>query len=75
MAFILVGYCPDTLNYFLALFDKAKESYPELTLGEVTCSKVKKSSWCEGFTLITFPVKSKARGWNIENPDCMDFLF
>lgn len=74
-AFILVGYCPDTLEYFLAIFEEAKKSYPELTLGEVICSKVKESGWCKGFTLITFSVKTKAKGWLVGEYDKMDIRF
>ena len=74
-AFILVGYCPNTLDYFLALFEEAKKSYPELTLGEVTCSKVKESGGYKGFTLITFSVKTKAKGWTVGEYANMDIRF
>ena len=73
-AFILVGYCPNTLNYFSALFEEAKKSYPELSMGEVTCSEVRKSDWCKGYTLITFSVNKKAEGWWVRSSE-PDFWF
>lgn len=73
-AFILVGYCPDTLDWILRLYLKAQESFPELTLADVICGKIKKSNWCYGFTFISFGVKKKAKGWTTNTGD-IDFNY
>lgn len=51
---IIVGYCPDTLDYFQCLYETAKESFPKLKSSAVTCSKVTNSPSIKGFTIILF---------------------
>ncbi len=66
-ACILVGYCPDTLDYFLALYEEAKKSFPDLKIGDVTCGKVTQSSSVKSFTLIIFNIPGEKRtvdGWD-----------
>jgi len=55
-AVILVGYCPDTLAYFNAMFDEARKSFPDLKACDVTCGKVIRSESVKGFTVILFAV-------------------
>ncbi len=67
-AVILVGYCPDTLAYFNAIFDEARKSFPDLKPDQVTCSKVSKSDCVQGFTMILFRVPNKpVKGWSYSN--------
>ncbi len=53
-AYIMIGYCPDTLAYFNAMYQEALKSFPDLTEEECECGKIRKSSWCFGFTYLTF---------------------
>ena len=72
-AFILIGYCPDTLAYFQAMADKLKEAFPHVKDEDITCGKVTYSDYCKGFTIIVASVKIektllvekglKALGW------------
>lgn len=68
-ACILVGYCPDTLAYFDALFIEAKKSFPWLKAENATCGKVTNSHSVQGFTLLTFLLPDDApldvEGWSI----------
>ncbi len=63
-ACILVGYCPDTLAHFQAIYEEAKKSFPHLTPEMVTCGKVHESSYVKGFTLVIFDCpRKKVKGW------------
>ncbi len=64
--FILIGYCPDTLAYFIEMAKEAQKSFPDLDFANVTCSKVSRSPSIYGFTLITFAIpgpKRDIKGW------------
>lgn len=63
---ILVGYCPDTLAYFNALYHHAKRSFRKLTQDSATCGKVTKSPSVQGFTLLLFNATEFLRGWEPE---------
>lgn len=66
-AYILVGYCPDTLDYFNAMFRLAKKTFPWIKPSDVTCGKVRNSDSVKGFTVITFripPEQSYQQGWH-----------
>ena len=56
-----VGYCPDTLGYFLGLFQDAQKVVPDIRPEEAICSKVKKSDSCQSFTLMIIPIKGPKR--------------
>lgn len=74
-AVILVGYCPDTLAYFNAMFDEAKKTFPDLHPGGVTCGKVLESSYVKGFTVILFDVPNKPHeGWTYYDSN-LDFRY
>jgi hypothetical protein len=60
-AFILIGYCPDTLPYHLAMLEDAYASYPEIDLDQVTFGKVSNSSTVKGFTLLYFRIPGQQR--------------
>jgi len=60
-AYYLVGYCPDTLAYFQALFEDAKKTFPDLDAKDCTCSKVRRSSSKDGFTYFGFPINGPKR--------------
>lgn len=57
----LVGYCPDTLAYFMGLFLDAKKHVPSIDANDAICSKVKKSAFVQGFTLMTIKTNIKKR--------------
>lgn len=67
-AFILIGYCPDTLAYFQAMFAEAQKTFPDIRPEDVTCGKVSRSQSMYGFTLMAFDVPKTERreyvGWN-----------
>lgn len=56
---ILVGYCPDTLLNFMALFQIAQRDFPKIKMENVNCGKVTKSDTIKGYTLILFEIHSK----------------
>lgn len=60
-AILLVGYCPDTLPYFLGLALDLKARIPEANIQEATCAKVSKSMSVYGFTLLMAPVPGEKR--------------
>lgn len=59
--FLLVGYCPDTLPYFMGLLQEARKTFPRLDLKQVNFGKVKNSRWAKGFTLVSFPIDGPKR--------------
>lgn len=59
--FILVGYCSDTLPYFIRMAQELKKAVPELDLSEVTCGKVTNSYYVKGFTLVIAPIAGPKR--------------
>lgn len=68
-AYLIVGYCPDTLAYFKRLFKEAKKDYPEITEEEVICGKIRNSIRWNSYTIIIFPVtrkNPKYRDWKID---------
>lgn len=69
-----MGYGPNTLDYFFQMFLEAKKSYPELELSDCICSKVTKSSWNFGYTLLAFSVNEKKPGWDIYDGE-IDFYY
>jgi len=56
--FLLVGYCPETLEYYDALYKEAKKDFPNLKKEEVQCGRVTKSNTIQGYTLIRFYIHS-----------------
>ena len=60
-AIMLVGYCPDTLPYFLGLAEDLMKCIPEADLQEATCAKVSKSDCIQGFTVLMAPVPGPKR--------------
>lgn len=75
-AIMLVGYCPDTLPYFLGLANELKRTFPDADPEEMICAKVSKSSTIQGFTVLLCPVngpKRKVRGW--EEYGSIDFNY
>lgn len=66
---ILIGYCPDTLECFQAMYEAAKKSFPALTPGDVTCGRVTQSSYNKGFTLILFQATPFLKGWKFVDAD------
>ena len=58
---VLVGYCPDTLPYFLRMIEEIQKAYPELDLKEVVCGKVTQSNYNKGFTLVIAPIAGPKR--------------
>lgn len=57
----LVGYCPDALSYYLAMFMDAQKVVPEINAGDTLCSKVSKSCCCQGFTLMLIDIAGPKR--------------
>ena len=58
---LLVGYCPDTLDYFRALFDDAKRAVPEVREADATCGKVTSSKSVKSFTLMVVKIDGPKR--------------
>ena len=59
--FLLVGYCPDTLPYFLGLAQELMNDIPDVKPEEITFGKVKDSGWAKGFTLVEASIKGPKR--------------
>lgn len=55
---ILVGYCPQTIPYYKKMIDELKKTFPQADEEEIELSKVEKSSWAKGFTIITWKGKA-----------------
>lgn len=51
---LLVGYCPQTIPEYRKMISKMRETFPEIRVKDVKCSKVIKSSVVYGFTIITW---------------------
>jgi hypothetical protein len=79
-AFVLCGYCPDTLDYFAALYWWALDRTVggiNLFPSDCMCGKIRKSSSIQGFTFISFQVSGPIREFlgfeNYTSP--IDFTF
>lgn len=58
---ILVGYCPDTLAYFIAMTEEARKDF-EIDYANVTCGRVRWPSSMLHFTFIMFDIDGPQRG-------------
>ena len=66
-AVVLIGYCPDTVPYFMAMAGVVLKSFPDADVNQMTCSKVTVSHYIKGYTVLLAPVKGpkrKVRGWD-----------
>jgi hypothetical protein len=73
---MLVGYCPDTLPYFMGLVLDAASYIPDLNLKRAICSKVTKSRTIQGFTIVIIPIlgaKRKIKGFEERPESFFDF--
>jgi hypothetical protein len=70
-----VGYCPDTLTYFLGLAQQVLKDVPEAKIEDAICGKVTKSDYCQGFTLMLVPVPGPKRKIKGYRPGRIDFNF
>lgn len=52
--FLLVGYCPTTLDCYDLLFREAKKDFPALKKSECHCGRVTRSNTVDGHTVLTF---------------------
>ena len=63
---LLVGYCPNTLEYYRILASIMRETFPDAKDGELECFKVRKSIRVKGFTvlrLVRTMKKQDFEGW------------
>jgi len=58
---LLVGYCPDTLPYFMGLTNMLLTDFPKIDLNEIVFGKVRNSSWAKGFTIVTAKIEGPRR--------------
>lgn len=56
--YLLVGYCPNTLPYYMGLAKIVLNDLGRLVdLDEMKFGKVHTSVWCKGFTVLEVPIK------------------
>lgn len=60
-AILLVGYCPQTLPYYLGLTAELLKTFPDVDQGEIGCHHVTQSHYVKGFTLLLAKVKGPKR--------------
>jgi hypothetical protein len=73
---VLIGYCPDTIPYFMAMAQLVLKSFPKADPSEMTCAKVTVSHYVKGYTALLAQIegpKRKVRGW--EEHDSIDFNY
>ncbi len=51
---VLVGYCPQTIPYYQKMIKELRKTFPAAKVKDVNLGKVTKSSYVQGFTLITW---------------------
>lgn len=73
-AYLLRGY-GETLASFKRMAELAKLVNPELTDDDISCSKVSKSSYCKGFSVVVFAVNERSRLQDFYEKDHIDFYF
>jgi hypothetical protein len=59
--YVIVGYCPDTVPYFMGLLEDTMARLPEINLNDINFGKVTNSRWCKGFTLLAGTIPGKRR--------------
>ena len=57
----LVGYCPDTLAYYQAMFEDMKLSVPGLINSKAMCTRVHASIVRKNFTMMMAPIDGPER--------------
>ena len=75
---ILVGYNQGTLADFRRMADDLRETFPQATDGEICGGKVFKSSFVNGFTIITWGAyipKGDYPGWNQQDNGNMEYCW
>ena len=71
-AVLMVGYCPDTVPYFLAMGEMILQDFPDADPNQMTCAKVRESHYVHGYTVILAPIKGPKRdvkGWDESHVD------
>lgn len=68
IAFILCGYCSDTIDNYLALYDLAKQTFPKLKLSQATAGKVQAGRHY-GYTFLSFEITGKKKYGKFANWD------
>lgn len=51
---LLVGYTSETVASYQKLAEELRKTFPQATDMEVRCGKVRKSSYCESFSIVAF---------------------
>lgn len=62
-AHILVGHCPDTLEYYHKLAEILRKDFPDAEDSEIGCHKIHTSDRVKGFTLLAWTPKREVVIW------------
>lgn len=60
-AILLVGYCPQTLPYYLGLVEDLLSTFPDVDKKEIQFGHVTQSTTVKGFTILLAPVDGPKR--------------
>ena len=63
----LVGYCPQTLEYYQRMAELLKRSFPAVETKDVGCHHVTQSSCVKGFTLVEAKIRVKKSELGLPN--------
>lgn len=74
----LIGYNQGTIADFKEMADELRKTFPQAEDKDIGCSKITKSSFCQGFTLITWSAELPAGdypGWRQETANRMEYCW
>lgn len=74
-AFIVVGYCPDNISFFLALCEELKKDIPLIDENDITCSQITNSDSLKGHTIVICNLNFKKQKIPMYSERAMDFNF
>jgi hypothetical protein len=73
---LLIGYNQASINDFKKMADEIRETFPQATDDEICGGKVIKSTYCQGFTIVTWNAhipKGEYPGWRQIDNGRMDY--
>lgn len=74
----LIGYNQASLADFREMAEELRKTFPEAKDKDIGCSKVTKSSYCQGFTIITWSAELPAGdypGWQQVDTGKMEYYW
>lgn len=75
---LMVGYNQASITDLQGMAEELRKTFPQAKDNEICCSKVTKSSYCQGFTLITWNAHIPRKdypGWRVIDSTLVEYYW